>query len=254
MTVPDASASDMSASEQSRALAGLAAFEAIAPEAVAVAQTLLSSGLPAFALAFQLAYPEASLRTVADATGAGMSLILRIRKLIDFPNAKFLALCADFEISAAAQALALEWMADHPKSGRTALALAWALTYPDASTREIENVVCVSRTTSQRAHRIAIQLGEDFSLPTSRPTTIPPVFPDWDWRMHAACAGWPIDLFYGDDSDVVMTSQALSLCERCPVRADCLNDAIAHDDPYGIWGGLTPQQRRHRYRRKKYAA
>jgi len=241
----------MSTPEQTRALAGLAAFEEIAPEAVAIAQTLLSD-MPAFALAFQIAYPTADVQTVADATGAGMALIVRVRNLIYFPNADFLSLCADFEISAAAQGLALEWLVDHPRAGRTALALAWALTHPGASMRAIGDAVGVSRMSAQRAYRLAGTLAEDFSPPSSVSASgaIP------DWRMHAACAGWPIDLFYGDESDVVMTSQALSLCERCPVRADCLDDAMTHDDPYGIWGGLTPQQRRRwsRYRRKKSVA
>ena len=240
----------MSTPEQTRALAGLTAFEEIAPEAVAIAETLLSD-MPAFALAFQIAYPTADVQTVADATGAGMSLISRVRKLIYFPNAEFLSLCADFEISASAQGLALEWLADHPRAGRTALALAWALTHPGASMRAIGDAVGVSRMSAQRAYRLAGTLAEEFSPPSSDSASgaIP------DWRMHAACAGWPIDLFYGDESDVVMTSQAQRLCERCPVRADCLNDAMTHNDPYGIWGGMTPEQRRwSRYRRKTAVA
>jgi len=246
MTVPDASASDMSASEQSRALAGLAAFAEVAPEAVAIAQSLLS-GLPAFALAFQIAYPTADVQTVADATGAGMALIVRVRNLIYFPNADFLSLCADFEISTSAQALALEWLADHPRAGRTALALAWALTHPGASMRAIGDAVGVSRMSAQRAYRLAGTLAEDFFPPVS---DSPPFS---DWRLHAACADWPLDSFYGDESNA--TSQALRLCKKCPVRADCLNDAMTHNDPYGIWGGMTPEQRRwSRYRRKTAVA
>ena len=32
--------------------------------------------------------------------------------------------------------------------------------------------------------------------------------------------------------------------EPCPVRAQCLELAIANDDRFGVWGGLSERQRR----------
>ena len=37
---------------------------------------------------------------------------------------------------------------------------------------------------------------------------------------------------------------ALAVCQSCPARRDCLDYAIANNERFGIWGGLTEQQRR----------
>jgi WhiB family transcriptional regulator, redox-sensing transcriptional regulator len=31
--------------------------------------------------------------------------------------------------------------------------------------------------------------------------------------------------------------QAKQLCAQCPVRATCLSTALAHREPWGVWGG-----------------
>lgn len=37
--------------------------------------------------------------------------------------------------------------------------------------------------------------------------------------------------------------QAQKICERCEVRAECLEYALEHDERYGIWGGMTETAR-----------
>jgi WhiB family redox-sensing transcriptional regulator len=37
---------------------------------------------------------------------------------------------------------------------------------------------------------------------------------------------------------------ARNLCNRCPVRAKCLEYALANEETYGMFGGLTPNERR----------
>ena len=39
---------------------------------------------------------------------------------------------------------------------------------------------------------------------------------------------------------------AKMICSGCPVRNDCLDWAIRTDDKWGLYGGLTPQERRRR--------
>lgn len=39
------------------------------------------------------------------------------------------------------------------------------------------------------------------------------------------------------------TAAAKALCASCPVRADCLADALAHWGTAGIWGGTTELER-----------
>ncbi len=60
------------------------------------------------------------------------------------------------------------------------------------------------------------------------------------WRQDAACLGANVDGFYSETP----TPEARATCRRCPVRAACLADALARDERWGLWGGLTPVQRR----------
>jgi WhiB family redox-sensing transcriptional regulator len=61
---------------------------------------------------------------------------------------------------------------------------------------------------------------------------------------QAACAGAPVDLFFPDPTrpDARDMEQARAICAGCPVREACLAAGIAED--HGIWGGLTPRERR----------
>ncbi|WP_395297252.1 WhiB family transcriptional regulator [Kitasatospora hibisci] len=61
------------------------------------------------------------------------------------------------------------------------------------------------------------------------------------WRLKAACAGTPDpEIFFGDPR--ADHRQALALCGQCPVRRQCLNDAIESGVRDGIRGGLTEDQ------------
>lgn len=37
--------------------------------------------------------------------------------------------------------------------------------------------------------------------------------------------------------------EAKAVCAACPVRAECLNSAIARKEEFGVWGGLDPSER-----------
>ncbi|MFB6813084.1 WhiB family transcriptional regulator [Streptomyces sp. NPDC056347] len=39
-------------------------------------------------------------------------------------------------------------------------------------------------------------------------------------------------------------TEAKALCAQCPIRAACVEHAIRHGETDGIWGGLTPAERR----------
>ncbi|MFJ7279826.1 WhiB family transcriptional regulator [Kitasatospora sp. NPDC098663] len=61
------------------------------------------------------------------------------------------------------------------------------------------------------------------------------------WRLKAACAGTEDpEIFFGDPR--ADHSDALALCGQCPVRQQCLNDAIESGVRDGIRGGLTEEQ------------
>ena len=75
-----------------------------------------------------------------------------------------------------------------------------------------------------------------------------------DWRARAACRALPSDLFFPagelEEEAVEQAEEAKAVCERCPVRTQCLEFAIASNQPYGIWGGANASERRSIRRRR----
>jgi WhiB family transcriptional regulator, redox-sensing transcriptional regulator len=68
------------------------------------------------------------------------------------------------------------------------------------------------------------------------------------WHLDAACAGVDPETFYPLDlaPDSAGVAAAKQVCASCPVRAECLADVLAAEDParrWGISGGTTPTQR-----------
>jgi hypothetical protein len=68
------------------------------------------------------------------------------------------------------------------------------------------------------------------------------------WRDQAACQGMDIGIFYPLDSPGHGwgASKARYICRSCPVQAQCLQAGMT--ELWGIWGGLSPQERRARAR------
>lgn len=61
------------------------------------------------------------------------------------------------------------------------------------------------------------------------------------------CEGEPETFFVDDYADVNInfkTRLAKSICAQCPVRLSCLQYALEFNEIFGIWGGLTPVERR----------
>ena len=67
-----------------------------------------------------------------------------------------------------------------------------------------------------------------------------------NWRNNAACLGMDTNVFFPERGDVVAVRLAQATCAACPVRDECLADAVATDDHggFGIRGGVGPKQRR----------
>jgi WhiB family redox-sensing transcriptional regulator len=68
------------------------------------------------------------------------------------------------------------------------------------------------------------------------------------WRERAACRGMDpaeaIRIFFPSRGE--RQAEAMDYCDRCPVRQECLDDALATPGFYdfGVWGGTSEQQRR----------
>lgn len=68
-----------------------------------------------------------------------------------------------------------------------------------------------------------------------------------DWRHYAACLGTDLDLWFpvaveGTPAYVAQVTEAKSICARCPVRAQCLEWALAVQSD-GVAGGLDASER-----------
>ena len=68
-----------------------------------------------------------------------------------------------------------------------------------------------------------------------------------DWTIAAACRGMdPDELFVQGAAQ----NRAKSVCAACPVRTECLADALDNRVEFGVWGGMTERERRALLRRR----
>ncbi|MFF3213706.1 WhiB family transcriptional regulator [Streptomyces sp. NPDC002886] len=71
----------------------------------------------------------------------------------------------------------------------------------------------------------------------------------WQWQLRAACRALGSNRFFhpagerGEDREE-RDAAAKRVCADCPVRAACLEHALRTREPYGVWGGLTEEERR----------
>ncbi len=72
------------------------------------------------------------------------------------------------------------------------------------------------------------------------------------WRDFASCAETDPDEFFPEKGG--STRPAIKVCQGCPVRAQCLEYALEHDERFGIWGGKSWEQRRRMRRERSTAA
>lgn len=92
------------------------------------------------------------------------------------------------------------------------------------------------------------------------------------WTDEAECTTYPYEIFYPDiiDDDGVewvddgtiweafgdtseYYDEARAVCLSCPVRAECLVHALEQKERFGMWGGLTPIERRRIERKERRA-
>lgn len=67
-----------------------------------------------------------------------------------------------------------------------------------------------------------------------------------EWRVRAACAGYPNALFFpvGENPDEVSIERAKAICSVCPVAADCLAYSLETNQRSGVWGGTSEKERK----------
>ncbi len=67
-----------------------------------------------------------------------------------------------------------------------------------------------------------------------------------DWQKSALCRGADNEIFFPINMKPTRFNEAIEICLRCAVKDQCLNFALSfdeQDDKWGVYGGLTPNQR-----------
>jgi WhiB family redox-sensing transcriptional regulator len=62
------------------------------------------------------------------------------------------------------------------------------------------------------------------------------------WQERALCAQTDPEAFFPEKGG--STREAKRICQGCEVRDECLEYALAKDERFGIWGGLSERERR----------
>ena len=63
-----------------------------------------------------------------------------------------------------------------------------------------------------------------------------------DWQADGLCREIGGDLMYPEQWESARAAK--SACMACAVRIECLDYALATSQEWGVWGGMTPTQRR----------
>lgn len=75
-----------------------------------------------------------------------------------------------------------------------------------------------------------------------------PISESWAWQLDAACRGMPSSRFFhpwnerGTDR-AKRIQQAKQICADYPVIETCQRHALQAQEMYGIWGGLSEDER-----------
>lgn len=69
----------------------------------------------------------------------------------------------------------------------------------------------------------------------------------FDWRVLAACRDTDPDGLFVRGAE---QNRAKLVCMGCPVRTECLAEALDNRVEFGVWGGMTERERRRLLRRR----
>ncbi len=74
----------------------------------------------------------------------------------------------------------------------------------------------------------------------------------WAWQLNGACRQADPTVFFHPEGErgptrLARDLAAKAICARCPVIQQCGAHALQVREPYGVWGGLTEDERERSY-------
>ena len=75
-----------------------------------------------------------------------------------------------------------------------------------------------------------------------------PIADLWDWQVEGACRKTGSTVFFHPEGERGPARRnrdaaAKAICASCPVIKQCRQHALTVREPYGVWGGLTEDDR-----------
>ena len=75
-----------------------------------------------------------------------------------------------------------------------------------------------------------------------------PVMDLWEWQYDGACRSADPTMFFHPEGERGAARRrrveaAKAICAECPVLQRCREHALTVREPYGIWGGMSEEER-----------
>ena len=75
-----------------------------------------------------------------------------------------------------------------------------------------------------------------------------PIFELWEWQFGGACRDMEPTMFFHPEGERGAARRrraeaAKAICADCPVLTECREHALRVREPYGVWGGLSEEER-----------
>jgi len=84
-----------------------------------------------------------------------------------------------------------------------------------------------------------------------------PIYENYSWQERAKCRGESTELFFlpynartTEKKKRIMAAKAV--CNGCPVIQECLDFALSTEEPYGVWGGKSEEERNQILQTRKF--
>lgn len=79
-------------------------------------------------------------------------------------------------------------------------------------------------------------------------SSVHPIGEQWDWQHEGLCRTRSPEIFFHPDGERgavkrAREARAVALCRECPVITQCREHALGVPEPYGVWGGMTEEER-----------